>query len=303
MLPEVKPQKNAQSQTKSKSLSQLPTPTFQSRLEDTFPSLSTAQKKAAVWLEKNTYKAVFMSVKEIGVCAGVSDATVHRLSTVLGYPGFQDMKRELQEAQLENRTLRRLEKSSLLPTDSLMKKSLDIELNNIQHTFTSDLEQSIYKTADFLRHAKRIYVVGWRMGLSVATSFHYQLQFVLGNATLITSQNEVTEHLAFMNSEDVLLGVHFPRYSRTMEKMIEEARKRETTCVIFTDSPLCPSYNNVDIALLAATESQGFLDSYVTPLLISQMIIQTIAHQDPTRVKEQLKIHEQLFQTFGVTKS
>lgn len=67
-----------------------------------------------------------------------------------------------------------------------------------------------------------------------------------------------------------------------------------------TDSPLAPSFSRSDAALVAATDSPGFLDSYVTPLLISQLLIQLIALKQPDQIKAQLRKQEQLFEDFGM---
>lgn len=271
-----------------------------SRIDRQFDSMSPALQKAAAWLRKNTYKAVFMSIKDIAKSADVSDATVHRLCSVLGYSGFHELKKDLQVDELSLRTLRRLEKNLQAPPSSFMQKAMEMELQNLQHTFTSELESALNEAAQLLLNARRIYVVGWRMTLSVAHSLYYQLHLIFGNAVLIPSATEITEHLAFIGEDDVLLAMHFPRYSRIITQTVEEAKARGARCILLTDSPLAPSFAHCDAALVAAIDSPGFLDSYVTPLLISQMLIQLIALKRPEPIKEQLRKQEQLFEGFGM---
>ncbi|MEK3733552.1 MULTISPECIES: MurR/RpiR family transcriptional regulator [unclassified Paenibacillus] len=270
------------------------------RIDRQFENMSPALQKAAAWLRKNTYKAVFMSIKDIALAAEVSDATVHRLCSVLGYSGFNELKKDLKADELSLRTLRRLEKNLEAPPSSFMQKAIEIELQNLQQTFTPELESSLHEAADMLISARRVYVVGWRMTLSVAHSLYYQLHLVFGNAVLIPSATEITEHLAFIGEDDVLLAMHFPRYSRIITQTVDEAKELGARCIIMTDSPLAPSFSRSDAALVAATDSPGFLDSYVTPLLISQLLIQLIALKQPDQIKAQLRKQEQLFEDFGM---
>jgi DNA-binding MurR/RpiR family transcriptional regulator len=269
------------------------------RVDLHYERLGRAQQKVAAWLRNNVHRAVFMSLKEIALAAEVGDATVHRMCTELGYNGFQQLKKDLQEDEYTLRTLRRLEKSQEAPPSSWMKKALEVELLNFQQTFTATLEQSLDQAARLIWEARRIYIVGWRMTSSVAHSLYYQLNFVFGNVIAVPSATVITEHLAFMEKGDVLIAMQYPRYSSLITKMVEEAKQKSVSCILFTDSPLSPSYGICDTALIARMESPGFLDSYVSPLLISQMLLQVIAHQHPEYVKEQLRKQEQLFHTFG----
>lgn len=270
------------------------------RIEAQFHALGRAQQKAATWLMKNTHHAVFMSIKEIAHASEVGDATVHRLFMDLNYSSFAEAKKEMQQNAYSLRTIRRLEKSQQAPPASWMKKALEVELYNFQLTFTAALEENIDKAADYLWQASKIYVAGWKMTASVAHSLSYALHFVFGNVTVIESASSLTEHVANMKEDCVLVAMQFPRYSKPITKLVQEANKAGATCILFADSPVAPSVSYCDVSLVSATESPGFLDSYVTPLLISQMIIQVIAHKHPDFVKQRLHKHEQLFSTFGI---
>jgi len=278
--------------------------TLYQRITENYESLGRAQQKAANWLIKNTHRAVFMSVKEIAQAAEVGDATVHRLFMDLGYSSFYDARKEMQQSEYNLRTLHRLERSQQSPpSSSWMKKTLEVELSNLQLTFTNELEQNINNSVDLLMQAKKIYVVGWKMTTSVAYNLYFSLNFVFGNVILVESPSTLTEHLSNMDEHTVLIALQFPRYSPLITKLVRVAKEQQTSCILFSDSSLAPSAPYSDVVLVSTMESPGFLDSYVTPLLISQMILQVIAHKQPQFVKERLQRQEKLFQIFEVFKN
>ena len=66
-------------------------------LEHKFPSFSKGQRTIAQFILKNYDKAAFMTAARLGEVTGVSESTVVRFATQLGYEGYPSMQRALQE--------------------------------------------------------------------------------------------------------------------------------------------------------------------------------------------------------------
>ena len=72
------------------------TPSFKEKLQAIYPKLTSSQKKVARYLFDNPNVLGVMSAQELAAQCGVSESTVIRFAQTLGYPGYLDMKQEIQ---------------------------------------------------------------------------------------------------------------------------------------------------------------------------------------------------------------
>ena len=119
------------------------------KLERQLGTLTPAQKQVADLILKKPADAAFMTLDQIATAAGTSTTTVIRLAYQLGFRGFADFQRSLQEL-LRNRvapTLRLDTNLKNLSPSRLLIENAKKQINNIKTTtdFLSDevLDQCI----------------------------------------------------------------------------------------------------------------------------------------------------------------
>ena len=66
-------------------------------LERGMGGFSKGQKRIAAYILENYDKAAFMTASRLGLLAGVSESTVVRFASELGYDGYPSMQRALQD--------------------------------------------------------------------------------------------------------------------------------------------------------------------------------------------------------------
>ena len=66
-------------------------------IESSMPTFSKGQKRIAEYILQNSDKAAFMTASKLGKRSGVSESTVVRFASELGYDGYPSMQRALQE--------------------------------------------------------------------------------------------------------------------------------------------------------------------------------------------------------------
>ena len=95
------------------------------------------------------------------------------------------------------------------------------------------------------------------------------------------------EEIARVRSNDVLIGISFPRYStRTVEAM-RFARKGGAQVISITDGPMSPLHDVSDVCLTARTDMASFVDSLAAPMsVINALIVSLGLHR-----KEELGRH------------
>ncbi|PLR75758.1 MurR/RpiR family transcriptional regulator [Bacillus sp. V3-13] len=275
------------------------------RIDDCYSSLTESQKKLAAWMRGHSQEAGLLTAREIGLQVGVSEATVHRFIASLGYKSYLEMKVALQQQLLSNRTVVRFNEfqTSGNPSETLMTEAIQTELQNFQLTFHEELDKAVDDAADLITGADRIYVAGWRNGLAVSAPLSYQLNLILGNTLHLPAGGELSERVAYIKETDVVIAVALPRYCPITLRVIKEAQGIGAKTICFTDSPISPFYPLADVSLLSAVKSTGFFDSYVTPLMISQLLVQKIANKEPGRVRGNLEQQEAFFKKWEITQN
>ena len=70
---------------------------LQMRIEEKYRDLSKGQKRVAEYVLDNYDKAVFLTAARLGEVVGVSESTVVRFATQLGYKGYPEFQKALEE--------------------------------------------------------------------------------------------------------------------------------------------------------------------------------------------------------------
>lgn len=272
--------------------------TIVERIEEQFDALSVAQKKVAHYIQANMQDAVMESAQKIASKSGVSEATVHRLALALAYPGFSGMLQDLRRHVLKDqRAVKNFQNSTSHQEDSWIEKHFVQEIENLRETMAWTNKAQIRQAARMLLDADRIWIAGWRMGLSVTSFFSFVLKYMLGNCELIP-QGGVAEYASYIKSGDIVFACGFPRYCSRTLKVSTLAKEQGTKVIALTDSGLSPFAKLADLSLFAACKSTGFLDSYTASLSVVNALINEISHLEKERVKLNIEKMEVMFKAF-----
>lgn len=68
-----------------------------SRIEKMMPGFSKGQRRIAQYIEDHYDKAAFMTASKLGATVGVSESTVVRFATEVGYDGYPQLQKAMQE--------------------------------------------------------------------------------------------------------------------------------------------------------------------------------------------------------------
>ena len=67
------------------------------RIHDRMSGFSKGQKRIAKYIEEHYDKVAFMTASKLGATVGVSESTVVRFATEIGYSGYPELQRAMQE--------------------------------------------------------------------------------------------------------------------------------------------------------------------------------------------------------------
>ncbi|MFB6475657.1 MULTISPECIES: MurR/RpiR family transcriptional regulator [unclassified Paenibacillus] len=273
-----------------------------SRIEDKiaeqFENLSLGKKKVAHYIQSNLREAALQSAQRIAEKSDVSEATVHRLAQALSYSSFSEMQQDLRRIVIQDqRAVHNFIQSTNRQEHSWLEKHFTQEAENIRQTMMQVDRAQIHEAASLLLQADRVWVAGWRMGLSVTSFFSFVMKYMLGNCELIP-QGGVAEYVSYIKPGDVVFACGYPRYCSRTLKLSRLAKEQQAKLIVLTDSGLSPFAKLADLVLLAECKSNGFLDSYTAPLAVVNAIINEISYLEKERVQGNLERMELMLNEF-----
>jgi len=265
------------------------------RIQDKMTSFSKGQRLIAKYILEHYDKVAFMTAARLGATVGVSESTVVRFATEIGYTGYPELQQAMQEmirnkltsVQRMEVTANRIGENDIL--DSVFNQDIDI----IRRTMEETSHENFYKAADAIASARKIYILGARSSLALATFLSYYMHLLFENVLLVqsTSEGEIFEQM---------IGISFPRYSRKAVKAMNFARKRGAKVVAITDSNLSPLAEPADYLLLARSDIASIVDSLCAPLSLINALIVTIALKKSNEVKKVFQNLEDIWDEYGV---
>ena len=259
------------------------------RLNHSGRKLSKGHRRIAQYIVEHYDKAVFMTASRLGESVGVSESTVVRFAAVLGYEGYPQLQRALQELVSHRLTaVQRFEMSSEIDPNAVLRTVLKSDMQNIRATVEELDNHAFEEGVKRILNAKEIYVIGLRSAAPLAQFLGYYLNYIFDRVHLVSSAaTDVFEEIARVSAADVVIGISFPRYStRTVEAM-RFARSCGAQVISITDGPMSPLHEVSDVCLNACTDMASFVDSLAAPMsVINALVVSLGLHR-----KEELSRH------------
>lgn len=274
------------------------------RIQESYAHLSKGQKRLADYVCENYDKAVFLTAAKLGEIVGVSESTVVRFATQLGYkgyPGFQKALEELVRNKLNS--IQRMEVTyGRISQSEILETVLQSDIEKIKLTLAG-IDQKVFELAiDTLLSARRIYVLGIRSCAPLAAFLSFYLNLICDNVTLVNtnSSSEIFEQLIRISEEDVIVGISFPRYSMRTLKALEFASNRQAKVITLTDSVHSPMTLYSSCNLIARSDMASIVDSLVAPLSVINALVVALCMKKQDDVVDTLETLEKIWGEYQV---
>ena len=275
------------------------------RINEKFPHMSKGHKAIAAFILEHYDQAAFMTAARLGRQLHVSESTVVRFASGIGYSGYPEMQAEL-AARVTSR-LNAVERVGVKyagrSQSEVIESVLASDMENIRAT-TESLDAAAFDTAvDILLEAKTVYVIGIRSCAPLAEFLSFYLNMVRGGIVLLktTSLSEVFEQMLRVGREDAVIGIGFPRYSMRTLKAMEFANDRNAKVITITDSVHSPMCLYSSCNLFAASDMVSIVDSLVAPLSVINALVVALCLKQPQTVRESLESLEGVWNNYQVS--
>ena len=274
------------------------------KIQSELPGFSKGQKQIARFILEHYDKAAFMTASRLGVTVGVSESTVVRFATELGYDGYPHLQRALQE-MIRNKltSVQRMEVAGdRMGGRDVLQTVLHADTDMIRVTLDEIDRDAFQGAVDALMGAKRIYILGVRSSSAFASFLGFYFNLLFENVTLVhtNSVSEIFEQVLRVGPGDVLFGISFPRYSKRTLSAMKYARDRGARVIALTDSQLSPLARVADHVLLARSDMASFVDSLVAPLSVINALIVAVGMSRRDEIEQTFNKLERIWEEYDV---
>lgn len=265
---------------------------------------SKGQRKIAEYITKNYDKAAFMTASKLGATVGVSESTVVRFASDLGYGGYPAMRKAMQE-MIKNclTSVQRIEvaKDLITPHD-IPASVLGADIEKIRSTLEELDYTSFEQAVDSIVDAEHIYILGLRSSAALANFMGFYMNLIFPNVHIVneSSSIEIYEQMMRISEKDVFVAISFPRYSRRTIKAMQFALDSGAEVIGITDNETSLVAHIANIKLYAKSDMVSFLDSLVAPLSLINALIAACANKADGSLSDKFRKLENIWAEYDV---
>lgn len=265
------------------------------RLQTDLGEMSPRQRQASEFILENNKKAAFLNSTALAKAAGVSESTIIRLASRLGYAGFPEFQAALHEViQHELTALERLPRSTDEINSSTLSEIFETEAQSIRNSLTTLSSAEFEKAVSLLDAAKRVYVAGAQASGAFSSYSVYSLGKVRPEVFLLRPQAEdIASTINSMTEADAALVFAMPRYPSRIVQTLSLLHARKVPVVLVTHSMASPLAINAAAVLAMRIRYHAFTDGLSPIICLINALILSVYQKNEQRGVECLKRFEE----------
>jgi DNA-binding MurR/RpiR family transcriptional regulator len=250
--------------------------------------LTPTQRRIAHSLVQHAQSAAYLSAAEVADLAGVSQPSVTRFATALGYPGYPALRRELRAV------------AGAVPAGGAgrnpMQRAVQAEAEHLERLAGQlDDLRPVQQAAALLAPSRPLPVLGLRAAAPLAAYFGYFAAKVHPDVRVLDGGGtQLLDRLdqARAAGAGAVLAIVLPRYPRESLAAVREARAQGYAVVALTDSAVSPVAADADVVLAAAVGTRLVFDLHAGPMALAMILLQAMCDAAPEPAQRRLEEFE-----------
>ena len=273
-----------------------PSEPLRDRIIAQYDAMSAQLQQAARYVIEHPEEVALVSMREVARLADVQPATMTRLAKFLGLPGYDELR--AQHAAVLRRgndgfaakVRQRVDEGKETVESDIASHMLQGLSAQLAKLCEPDSLKRLEATANRLRSARKVYVLGLRSCHAVAWHFHYVMT-LLGERSVHLDGPGGTGGDALIRAtpEDVMLGISIKPYASDTLKLAQLAKDKGVEILSITDSEVSPLVGFSEQTIFCATESDSFFHTLTPALAISEVLCTLLAELDRPKTLEALQ--------------
>lgn len=243
-------------------------------------------------------KAMFMTIKELAEACEVSEATVVRFVTGIGYGRYSDFQQALRDFVDTNLTLLdRLDISDMkAPVALRFRRTISDEIDNLQQLYDSLDVERMEKVVEVLDRPVPIHVIGSRLSYTLAYYMGWTMTKVRGNIRIMKGSDRTTiDWLVVAPAESVTVIISTSRYPNELIRLGKLVKRLGQTLVVIADSASCPILQFADYQVVAPSKHIPYLGSPTSLCCLINYLVHELASRQGDILKQHQEKLEQCY--------
>ena len=274
------------------------------RIGENLDGLTAKQTMLARFMLQHPEKIGYLSIRELAEQVGVSIASVSRFCTQLGYSGYDELGREVQQSlQYQMSTPARLrmlndvadEQQADAPPRTAFDRVLDMEAQNLLLLRRSGDRAGLLRCVEWLHDAETVLVVGSMGSTALAEYFAYALGKVRQSVRLASSASGSSDWLALssLGAKALVVLIGFPRYQRRTIEVGRYAKSRGARIIAVTDQETSPLARLADHTIAVPISFSTIVNSFAGPIVLIHGLVVEYGERYRDEVQQHLLSFEQ----------
>ena len=268
------------------------------------PRLSKKHNKIAHFILDHQDIVVFASASEVGIKTNTSAATVVRFCQVLSYEGYLELRSAIRERVSSQWTaVQRIEErlTGAIADEELATRVFATDIHNIERTAIRTNDDRLQAAAAEIRRARQTLIVGSGVAAILVEYLGYSLQMLDLPVRSVTGGEEpLALALAFLQPDDVVMGISFRRTPRDVVNAIQEARTVGAQSIGITDSDLSPVNQLADYSFVAVMGGVAHSPSPVAAVSLLNAFIAALSLGAPEQTAQSLHQVDSAYRRSGL---
>jgi DNA-binding MurR/RpiR family transcriptional regulator len=245
----------------------------------------------SLFIQEQPHKAVFMTARMLAKACQVSEATVVRFVTQLGYRRYGEFQKALRAYMDSELTL--MERMDLTSHQASSNdpfiRVIRAEIDNIETILGSVDMSTLTDAVTAMQSGDPILVIGARLSYSVAYYLGWSLTKIKPNIHILRgSDRTCIDRLTTMPEGSLVIIVAMTRFPNELIRLGKYARRLGHKLLLIADGDACPLIPYADHALIAPPRHLPVLGS---PTHLS-CLVNYMVHELARRMGEQVKAHQ-----------
>lgn len=271
----------------------------QSELQKLFDRrrLSPTQRRLARYIVDHPDEAPFLSSIELAKRVGVSQPSVTRLATAMGYTGYANLQRDLRRLVLRSWT------NSEAPVANKFQSAVVAEIDNLKalESYLAD-PSAISELGRQLATSEPLCVLGLRVSAPLATYFGYFATKIHPDVWILTDGGStVFDRLAQARQAGCTWVLCFllPRHPRETLEAMSYARSFGLRIATVTDHAPELVARSSDLILPAEVGTRLVFDSQAAAMVLAGVLLEALSDGAPKRAQGRLEDFEHRAASMG----
>ncbi|HPF84211.1 HTH-type transcriptional regulator MurR [bioreactor metagenome] len=266
---------------------------LQAMLREKMEQMPNKARRVVEYLLSNTREAAFLSIGEVAEKLDVSKAQLVRVSRMVGFDGYADLKDALQNTVLEHVNPTALLSKIMKNRQDLPEEILRMEHANLDDTWNQLKPQNIVKFCEMVRQANMVYCMGWGISSIVAESLYTRLM-EMGIRSSLMKRGSVAliEQARTVTKGDIVVVCELPSYVIEVMESIEKIAANGATVITITDSPAAPVCQLSDLTFFVSDTSPTFGSTIVGPVFLVHILTSVLCVNLGEKVRAALQDQE-----------